>query len=250
MSYGQPLQSTIQRRIYLRQSKCFNCLCQRCRDPTECDTYIGSLVCSRCRNGKLVSNDPIDETADWICECCSMQMTAGNFQLIQNRLQFAIENLRKQSPYDLEMFLEKYCYRRSSIQQNGSKENGFADVNNEIWLHETNTFVLQIKYALTQLYGNYDGFRWEGELLMRANFIVFMFKFFFFSFLIRRIDLGDTDLSRKIALCKELLSVAEIIEPGQSLFRGKLLIDLQESLSIQTERKLQEQTISVVTAQV
>lgn len=160
MSYGQPLQSTIQRRIYLRQSKCFDCLCQRCRDPTECDTYIGSLVCSRCRCGKLVSIDPLDGTADWTCENCSLQMTSGNVQLIQNRLQFAIDNLRKQSPYDLEMFLEKYCVRPKSA---ASKENGFHEVNNEIFLHEQNTFVLQIKYALTQLYGNVDGFRWKGK---------------------------------------------------------------------------------------
>lgn len=166
LSYGQPLQSTIQRRQYLRQSKCFNCMCQRCQDPIECTTYIGSLVCSRCKSGKLVSNDPLDETADWYCEQCTMQMTGGHFQLMQNRLQFAIENLSKQSPYDLELFLEKYCFR--PIQQNGgrrgSKENGFSDItNNELLLHEQNTFVLQIKYALTQLYGKVDGFHWHGN---------------------------------------------------------------------------------------
>lgn len=165
LSYGQSLQSTIQRRQYLRQSKCFNCMCQRCQDPTECTTYIGSLICSRCKSGKLVSNDPLEETADWYCEQCPMHMTAGHFQLIQNRLQFAIENLCKQSPYDLELFLEKYCVR--PIQQNGGgdpKKNGFSDINNnEFFLHEQNTFVLQIKYALTQLYGKVDGFRWHGN---------------------------------------------------------------------------------------
>lgn len=64
------------------------------------------------------------------------------------------------------------------------------------------------------------------------------------------IEIGDTDLNRKIDLCNELLGIAEILEPGQSIFRGKLLIDLQESLSHRTERQLNDQTISVVTAQV
>lgn len=57
-------------------------------------------------------------------------------------------------------------------------------------------------------------------------------------------------MSRKIDLCNELLVVAETLEPGGGLFRAKLLIDLQEALSYQTERQLKEQTISVVTAQV
>lgn len=70
--------------------------------------------------------------------------------LVLNRLQFEIENLPKRSPYDLELFLEKYCLRR-----NGA--------NGEVLLHATNTFVLQIKYALTQLYGNVGGFLFDGE---------------------------------------------------------------------------------------
>lgn len=107
-----------------------------------------------------------------------MQMTAGNFQLIQNRLQFGIDNLRKQ-PYDLELFLEKYCVRP---KQKASKENGFVDMNNEILLHEQNTFVLQIKYALTQLYGNVDGFRWQGineYLNVFISFVEYISQVFF-----------------------------------------------------------------------
>lgn len=81
-----------------------------------------------------------------------MQMNAPNVSLINNRLQFEIENLPKQSPYDLELFLEKYCHR------NGT--------NTEVLLHQTNSFVLQIKYALTQLYGNVSGFLLHGTLTL------------------------------------------------------------------------------------
>lgn len=154
LSYCQPLQSTMQRRNYLKHSKCFECMCQRCRDPTECGTFIGSLQCSRCKSGKLLPDQPFDATTDWNCENCSLQMSATNFQYIQNRLQFAVENLEKSSPYDFEMFLEKYCYQTTS--SNGD----FA--NSDILLHEQNTFALQIKYALTQLYGNVSGFLWHG----------------------------------------------------------------------------------------
>lgn len=166
LSYCQPLHSTIQRRNYLRYSKCFSCMCQRCRDPTECGTYIGSLVCPRCKSAKLVADDPLNETSDWDCDNCSYKVSATNFQFIQNRLQFGIENLSKRSPYDFETFLEKHCYRPSSA----SNENGIMnDVHSEILLHEQNTFALQIKYALTQLYGNVEGFLWDGMLSVLAQ---------------------------------------------------------------------------------
>lgn len=175
LSYGQPLQSTIQRRIYLQQSKCFDCTCQRCQDPTELDTFIGSLVCPRCKSGKLLSNNPLDEAANWRCESCSMETTATNVQLIQNRLQFEIENLSKHSPYDLEMFLEKYCCRpqqkqqqQPQNQQNGCCNGDTIDTSNTL-LHERNTFVLQIKYALTQLYGRVNGFLWHGKTQFCEN---------------------------------------------------------------------------------
>lgn len=62
------------------------------------------------------------------------------------------------------------------------------------------------------------------------------------------IEIGDTDLSRKISLCRELIQVAEIIEPGSGLFRGKLLVDLQEASTIQTERQFTNKDISAVVA--
>lgn len=61
-------------------------------------------------------------------------------------------------------------------------------------------------------------------------------------------EIGDTDLSRKISLCNELIHVAETIEPGSGLFRGKLLVDLQEALTVQTERQFTDKTISAVVA--
>lgn len=152
-------------------------MCQRCRDPTECGTFIGSLVCPRCTSAKIVSNDPLDETADWYCNNCSLQINAGNYQLIQNRLQFGIENIQKQSPYDFEMFLEKYCHPE---KHTASKTNGTSttESNTDILLHEQNTFALQIKYALIQLYGNVSGFRWNGMFEFDICICIVIFTYF------------------------------------------------------------------------
>lgn len=86
--------------------------------------------------------------------------------------------LNRKSPRDFEAFLTKY---------KGA-------------LHESNSFVLQIKYALTQLYGNVDGFALT--------------------------QMTEVLLERKASLCEELLQIALIIEPGLSSFRGFLLVDL------------------------
>lgn len=162
LSYVQPLHATLQRRIYLRHSKCFECSCQRCRDPSECGTFIGSLQCSRCKSGKLVVENPFDSASDWSCLKCEWQMNATNFQYIQKRLQFAIENIDRYAPYDFEAFLEKYCYY--------PKQNGTDDViDSNILLHEQNTFVLQVKYALTQLYGNVSGFLYKGTFAIMLS---------------------------------------------------------------------------------
>lgn len=170
LSYCQPLQSTLQRRIYLRQSKCFDCMCQRCRDPSECGTYIGSLLCTSCKSGKLLPDHPFDVASNWNCENCSFQMSATNYQYFQKRLQFAIENLEKHSPYDYEMLLEKYLYHQP-MQSDGATSNDTDDniVTSDVLLHEQNTFALQIKYALTQLYGNVSGFLWNGTVCHAFN---------------------------------------------------------------------------------
>lgn len=52
------------------------------------------------------------------------------------------------------------------------------------------------------------------------------------------IEMGETDLERKISLGKELLAIAELLEPGQSVFRGKLLLDMIPALMQQTKRKV------------
>lgn len=133
-----------------------------CLFPTG--TFIGALLCSRCKSGKLLSNNPFDSGSDWSCSNCEWQMSATNFQYTQNRLQFAIENIDRYAPYDFEAFLEKYSYHPKQTA------NGTDDViDSNILLHERNTFVLQVKYALTQLYGNVSGFLWHGTFALHFH---------------------------------------------------------------------------------
>lgn len=60
----------------------------------------------------------------------------------------------------------------------------------------------------------------------------------------------DAAIQRKIDLCNELLKIAEIFEPGASRFRGILLLDLQESMAVQTKREFNKELLTKQGAQV
>ena len=63
-------------------------------------------------------------------------------------------------------------------------------------LHPRHAFNISIKHSLIQLYGRAPGYTFD--------------------------DLPDLILERKIEMCKEILKVADKVEPGLNRFRGKL----------------------------
>lgn len=148
-TYTQTLWGTLDRRRQLKQNKWFDCECERCKDPTEFGTYIGSIYCSLCNGpgsittgSMLVSSNPLDENALWKCEKCehfiqSRQMVWGNNALKQDLL-----NLNKTDPEEFENFIQKYS----------------------LTLHPNNHLVIQAKLALTQIYGNYKGYILAGNV--------------------------------------------------------------------------------------
>lgn len=150
-TYTQTLLGTLDRRRHLKATKCFECQCLRCSDPTEFGTYLGNIFCSVCNNtdqnslkdAMLVSTNPLDETASWQCLKCgyyiqSRQMVWGN-----NALKQELGALDKGGPKGFEEFISKY----SST------------------LHSTNHLVVQAKLALLQIYGNYKGYTLTGIFL-------------------------------------------------------------------------------------
>lgn len=148
-TYTQSLWGTLDRRRHLRTNKCFDCECNRCKDPTELGTYLGSIYCSMCNgpfNGqstdgpKLLSTNPLDEAALWKCEKCNhfiqgRQMVWGNNALNQD-----LNKLDKNGPKEFEEFIKRYCHT----------------------LHPNNHLVMQAKLALIQIYGNYKGYTLSG----------------------------------------------------------------------------------------
>ncbi|KAG5684028.1 hypothetical protein PVAND_013281 [Polypedilum vanderplanki] len=135
-SYTHPLKTTIERRLGIKQAKCFDCICTRCIDPTEMSTFASSIKCTACNNGVLTSIDPLENLSDWKCTNCSQKMPGMKVFQVLNEIKIKMENLNKKSVQDCEKFLNDHEH----ILPNGS------------------VFVVDVKYALCLLYGNVDGF--------------------------------------------------------------------------------------------
>lgn len=58
-SYTYSLWPTLVRREFLKESKYFDCKCERCADPSELGTNLSSLKCQKCDNGIIRSSDPL-----------------------------------------------------------------------------------------------------------------------------------------------------------------------------------------------
>uniref|UniRef100_A0AAG5DWF8 MYND-type domain-containing protein n=1 Tax=Anopheles atroparvus TaxID=41427 RepID=A0AAG5DWF8_ANOAO len=194
VSYTQPLLGTLQRRLALRQAKCFDCACDRCTDPTELGTHVGGFRCPSCRQlhhhqskgtgsaSWVVPCDPASYRSPWRCQNrkCSYQERPEEYATRCERLQAELLALDRTEPAVYEAFL----------------------VRHEPTLHGWNAYVLQAKYALTQLLA---GRREQAP--------------------------SDTANERRmVELCRDLLVVAERLEPGYGHFRTKLLLELAKAL--------------------
>ncbi|XP_056644383.1 SET domain-containing protein SmydA-8-like isoform X3 [Diorhabda sublineata] len=85
-------------------------------------------------------------------------------------------------------------------------------------LHPTHYICLGMKISLCQIYGKV-----EGNLIYQ---------------------LGDEMLERKIEICREVLGVLDVIEPGYSRIRGVTLYELHAPLMILLTRKLAGKSVT------
>ncbi|XP_063704577.1 SET domain-containing protein SmydA-8-like [Culicoides brevitarsis] len=133
LSYTQPLKCTLERRLHLKEAKCFDCFCERCKDPTEFGLYMNSILCTSCQTGKLVQIAPeTDIESDFKCDTCEATFDIEDVKETKKTIQDAIKGADKSSPDDFEAILEMY---KNTFPPNASA-------------------FLEIKYALLQLYGN------------------------------------------------------------------------------------------------
>lgn len=204
LSYAYTLQSTLKRREHLLENKFFECCCKRCQDPTELGTHTGALYCPKCKTGWVLSTNPLDPEAPWSCN---------------NKSQKAD---RKCPGYtvaakSMQLLINRISEEIEDIDNSDipAMEKFLEKYRNV--LHPTHYLCLGIKLSLTQLYGKVHGY-----------FIH---------------ELSDELLRRKEALCKELMKIFDVIEPGFTRLRGVTLYELHAPIMILTTREFEKQSI-------
>ena len=55
-TYVNPCFSTATRRKHLREGWFFECVCRRCMDPTENDSFLGAIICLKCQENNKEAN--------------------------------------------------------------------------------------------------------------------------------------------------------------------------------------------------
>ena len=86
--YAQPTMGTQERRQYLHESKYFDCVCQRCSDPTELGTYFSAVKCAVCPQGYLLMENPTSaEGSSWKCDKCQRVIPEGFVEEAVSRIQ-------------------------------------------------------------------------------------------------------------------------------------------------------------------
>lgn len=196
LSYAYTFQGTLKRREHLQEGKFFWCQCTRCSDPTELGTYSSAMRCPKCRDGLILSTDPLNQKAPWKCKACDYSVTAASMVLLLEKIFKELDTI---DPHDVESqedFLEKY--------RNVLSKNHYLSIS--------------AKYTLCQLYGRIEGYMIQ-ELLI-------------------------DDLKRKEHYCRDVLAVADVLEPGLSRLRGVIMYELHAPIMIQATRAFENKKIS------
>jgi hypothetical protein len=97
-SYTEHLKGTYSRRSFLKETKYFDCLCNRCMDPAELGTFVSALKCAQCPNGYLLSTQPLsyeEDDAVWKCytEECSSCLTSDKVRNLLIKIRKEVETV-------------------------------------------------------------------------------------------------------------------------------------------------------------
>ena len=102
------------RQTVFSQTKHFTCGCDRCRDPSELDTHLGSVLCPECgatiTPGKLL-NLETEEVMSVACPDCGEKMTREDVMDLFERCETLVRRLNKDTDSMVWMSLGKKLAR-------------------------------------------------------------------------------------------------------------------------------------------
>lgn len=187
--YTHVLWGTQMRREHLKDTKYFECKCDRCKDPTELGTYLSALKCMGTEEkgacgGYQLPVDPLSSSTEWACNKCPVRITNDHVNFLMSQMNEEVDGLlvgHTASIKELEDLIDKLSQ----------------------FLHANHYHLFALKHTLIQLYGSQ-----AGCVASKTS---------------------DALLQRKIEMCENMLKVAETLDPYHlrlALYIGIILNEL------------------------
>jgi len=111
ISYISTIQGFLKREEKLEKKWFFKCLCERCIDPTECNSHASSLKCKSCLSGTLI----FSKNSLWKCTQCNHEKSDKDVLEIETRITKELQSIDKNDLKNFETFLSK---ARSDLYEN------------------------------------------------------------------------------------------------------------------------------------
>lgn len=136
ITYTDTLWTTGARREHLVYSKNFLCICDRCKDPTENETYTSALKCMKCPSYYLPET-PLDCNGAWKCKECGRPAPPGYSEMAEEKVAATIAKLEEEG------LTVEACQKFLTVHTRA--------------LHPHHAHMLDIKYSLLNLLGHSEG---------------------------------------------------------------------------------------------
>jgi len=137
--YYYHLFGTMYRRGDIKHTWSFDCICHRCRDPTELGTYVSGVNCEKCKYSYLLPVQPLDYNSAWECIGCDNSHSSDTIANKLAKFEEGIEAVTPADPEKYELLLRKmrYC------------------------LHENHYLITDVKRRLIDVYGHREGYEYD-----------------------------------------------------------------------------------------
>jgi len=139
--YYYHLFGSANRRKHIRNNWKFDCICTRCKDPTELNTFVNAVKCDKCGVGAvMLPLHSLDYNSDWKCQNCQNLQTSDKMDTFLQGIENKIEAVPYSNPEILEQILEEIS---------------------EL-LHENHYLITDTKRRLIDIYGVEDNFQYNN----------------------------------------------------------------------------------------
>ncbi|XP_076234088.1 SET domain-containing protein SmydA-8 isoform X2 [Calliopsis andreniformis] len=131
--YTDPLWGTANRRHHLSQTKFFECICDRCKDPTEFGVMFNSIKCTKmdCIGYMLPKTFLDQKQKNYICATCELEMAYDKVEEVLEKIGVDLASMRKHDVTACKEFLNRY----------------------KNVLHPNHFYIIDVTIALAQLIG-------------------------------------------------------------------------------------------------